>query len=189
MPALFSVGILILRKNEPAPVVKENGNWEPSKSASGKKEKKETTGIMVDVGGDVKAPGVYEFSENERVVDALKRAGGATGDADLDLINLAARLEDGQKVLIPRKTLQPEAAPPAPGIEPQLGVVAPDSKINLNSATAEQLDEIDGIGPVLAERIVDYRKTKGSFSSVDQLREIEGIGEKKFARLKDRVSL
>jgi competence protein ComEA len=131
------------------------------------------SGPYVHVAGAVRRPGLYRLSEGARVAAAVRRAGGPSARADLNLINLAARLQDGQQVVVP-------ASPGAGGA----AVAGADAPISLGSATAEQLDELDGIGPTLAERIVEYRQTKGGFGSLDQLAEVEGIGEKRLAALK-----
>jgi competence protein ComEA len=131
------------------------------------------SGPYVHVAGAVRRPGLYRLSQGARVAAAVRRAGGPSARADLNLINLAARLQDGQQVVVP-------ATPGAGG-----GVVAgADAPISLGSATAEQLDELDGIGPTLAERIVEQRQIKGGFGSLDQLAEVEGIGEKRLEALK-----
>jgi competence protein ComEA len=134
-------------------------------------------GPYVHVAGAVRRPGLYRLPQGARVAVALRRAGGAAADADLDLINLAARLQDGQQVVVP-------AAGPSAGAGAVAGSAAGDAPISLGAATAEQLDELDGIGPTLAERIVEQRQASGGFSSVDQLAEVEGIGEKRLAALR-----
>ncbi len=130
-------------------------------------------GPYVHVAGAVRRPGLYRLSQGARVAAGVRRAGGPSARADLDLINLAARLQDGQQVVVPTT--------PGAGGAAVAGSAAP---ISLGSATAEQLDELDGIGPTLAERIVEYRQAKGGFGSLDQLAEVEGIGEKRLEALK-----
>ncbi len=131
------------------------------------------TGPYVHVAGAVRRPGLYRLPQGARVAAAVRRAGGPSADADLNLVNLAARLQDGQQVVVPASSAAGGAA-----------VAGADAPISLGSATAEQLDELDGIGPTLAERIVEYRQAKGGFGSLDQLAEIEGIGEKRLEALK-----
>jgi competence protein ComEA len=130
-------------------------------------------GPYVHVAGAVRRPGLYRLPQGARVAAAVRRAGGPSAHADLNLINLAARLQDGQQVVVP-------ASQGAGGAT----VAGADAPISLGSATAEQLDELDGIGPTLAERIVEYRQDKGGFGSLDQLAEVEGIGEKRLEALK-----
>jgi competence protein ComEA len=134
-------------------------------------------GPYVHVAGAVRRPGLYRLPQGARVAAAVRRAGGPSANADLNLVNLAARLQDGQQVVVP-------AAPAAGGA----AAVGADGPISLGSATAEQLDELDGIGPTLAERIVEYRQAKGGFGSLDQLAEVEGIGEKRLEALKTALT-
>jgi competence protein ComEA len=135
---------------------------------------------VVDVAGAVHRPGVYTMPGGARVEDALKRAGGATRRADLSQINRAAKLEDGRQILVP---LRPRpgtvTAAPAPG--------APAQPVNLNTATLDQLDQLDGVGPAMAQKILDFRKAHGGFGTVDDLDQIPGIGEKRMAALRDHV--
>jgi competence protein ComEA len=139
--------------------------------------------LVIDVAGAVHHPGVYRMAEGARVEDALKRAGGATGRADLGQINRAAKLEDGRQVLVP-------ARPPRHGAV--AAASAPDASaqpINLNTATLEQLDTLDGVGPTTAQKILDFRTAHGGFGSVDELDQIPGIGEKKLAALREQVRM
>ncbi len=137
--------------------------------------------LTVHVAGAVVCPGVYQLKEGNRVVDAVKAAGNALPEGDLDAINLAAKLVDGQKIYIPRKG---EVVVSSTG-----SISSTEQLIPLNLATKEQLQELPGVGEVLADRIVQWREAHGRFSKIDQLLEIEGIGTKKFEQLKDRVSL
>lgn len=122
--------------------------------------------VVVDVTGAVRRPGVYRMPAGSRVNDAVTRAGGATGEAQLEAVNLAARLADGQQVVVPTRA--------AGGAE--AGVAAEAGPISLGTATVEQLEEIDGIGPVTAADIVEFRDEHGGLSSVEQLDEVSGIG-------------
>lgn len=123
--------------------------------------------VVVDVTGAVQKPGVYRMPAGSRVNDAVKRAGGETSTAALDSINLAARLADGQQVVVPEDG--PGSAPAAIG-------ESEDAPISLSTATAAELDTIDGIGPVTAEDIIEFREEHGGLASVDQLDQISGIG-------------
>src|SRR3954453_5152520 len=140
--------------------------------------------VVVDVAGAVAKPGVYRLTTADRVEDALKRAGGATHRADLSQINRAAKLEDGRQILVPTRAPAVTAAVAPPGAP---GAAAPSQPINLNTATLEQLDTLDGVGPATAQKILDYRKEHGGFGSVDELDQIPGIGEKRLAALRDHV--
>jgi competence protein ComEA len=138
--------------------------------------------VVVDVTGAVEKPGVYRLPEGSRVDEAVQRAGGATGKAELDSLNLAARLADGQQVVVPEQIPgAPPGAPAAPGAGEE------DGPISLSTATAAELDTIDGIGPVTAEDIIKFREEHGGLSSVDQLDEISGIGPATMESLSERL--
>jgi competence protein ComEA len=136
--------------------------------------------LYVHVVGAVRRPGLLRLPSGTRVATALERAGGPTPRADLTLVNLAAPLQDGQQIVVP---VRGSAGGPTAGG----GAAPPGAKVHLSTATAEQLDEIDGIGPTLAERIVEYRDAQGGFRSIDELAEVEGIGEKRLATLRDAL--
>jgi competence protein ComEA len=131
----------------------------------------------VHVAGAVRRPGLYRLRRSARVAAALRRAGGPARRADLAAVNLAAVVEDGQQIVVPAKG----AAGAADGTG---GGGGRASRVSLGSATVEQLDGLDGIGPTLAKRIVDYRQSHGGFRSVDDLRGVQGIGDKRLAALK-----
>jgi competence protein ComEA len=137
--------------------------------------------LIVDVAGAVRKPGVYRMTSGARVEDALKRAGGATAHADLSQINRAAKLEDGRQVLVPRRPSRAAASAPA------TAAATPAQPVNLNTATLEQLDTLDGVGPATAQKIIDFRTAHGGFGSVDELDQIPGIGEKRLAALRESV--
>lgn len=139
--------------------------------------------VVVDVTGAVAKPGVYRLPEGSRVEEAVQRAGGATGKAELDSLNLAARLADGQQVVVPERV--PGAPPGAPSA-PAAGAEE-DGPISLSTATAAELDTIDGIGPVTAEDIIKFREERGGLSSVDQLDQISGIGPATMEALRERL--
>jgi len=151
---------------------------------------------VVHVAGAVREPGVYRLREGDRVADAVDRAGGATGRADLTLLNLAAEVEDGRQVVVPERGPAVGGAPAGGGGAPATGASgigatggAQAPPINLNTATLEQLDTLDGVGPGIAQRILDHRDEKGSFGSVDELGQVPGIGEKRMAALRDKVTV
>lgn len=135
--------------------------------------------VVVDVTGAVARSGVYRLPAGSRVNDAVQRAGGATGRAELEAVNLAARLADGQQVVVPERGPN--------GTVAIGGASAEEGPISLGTATVEQLDTIDGIGPVTAEDIVDYRDQHGGLSSVDQLDQISGIGPATMESLRARL--
>ncbi len=137
--------------------------------------------LYVHVVGAVRRAGLFRLRDGSRVADAVARAGGPTKRADLAAVNLAAPLVDGQQVVVPRRG-PPGAAAAIPG--------APGSgaKVSLASATLEQLDELPGIGPVTAQKIVDWRTTHGPFRSVDDLDDVPGIGPARIEQLRDLVT-
>jgi competence protein ComEA len=135
--------------------------------------------VVVDVTGAVARPGVYRLPAGSRVDDAVQRAGGANGQAELEMVNLAARLADGQQVVVPKRVPGGTAAVGGAGAE--------DGPISLGTATVEQLDTIDGIGPVTAADIVEFRDQHGGLSSVDQLDQISGIGPATMESLRTRL--
>ena len=135
--------------------------------------------LVVHVVGAVHRPGLYRFAPKSRVADAVARAGGATRHADLTLINLAAPLADGTQVVVPVKAT-PGSAPTAGG-----SATAPAGPVHLNTATLEQLDSLPGVGPVTAQKILDYRQKHGAFSSLEELDAIPGIGPARIEQLKD----
>ncbi len=175
--AVFALVRLFGGDREAAPPVRING---AAHSARATKEPE----LYVHVAGAVRKPGLLRLPAGTRVATALERAGGPTRRADLTLVNLAAPLQDGQQVVVPVKGAADNAA--AAGAAPA-AVAAPSAKVHLSTATPEQLDGIDGIGPTLAERIVEYRDAHGGFRSLDALAEVEGIGEKRLATLRDAL--
>jgi competence protein ComEA len=139
--------------------------------------------VVVDVAGAVSEPGVYRLPAGSRVNDAVQRAGGATARAAVEGINLAARLSDGQQVVVPSKV--PGDAMVAGGSGTAAG--ASEGPISIGTATVEDLDTIEGIGPVTAQSIIDFRDQHGGISSVDQLDEVDGIGPATMDALRARL--
>jgi len=139
--------------------------------------------LYVHVAGAVRRPGLYRVAEDSRVAAAIARAGGPLPRAEMTAVNLAQTIEDGQQVIVPSAVATGGAAAP--------GAVAAGASeglpISLATATQEQLEELDGIGPVLAGAILEYRDANGGFRSVDQLKEVDGIGEERFAALEEAV--
>jgi competence protein ComEA len=142
--------------------------------------------IYVHVAGAVRRPGLLRMADGSRVADALSRAGGPGPRADLGAVNLAARLADGQQILVPRRggATEPSGAGSPAGAS--AGAVA---GVHLSTATVEQLEGVDGIGPTLAQRIIDYRDEHGGFRSLAELAQVDGIGEKRLATLREALQL
>jgi competence protein ComEA len=146
-------------------------------AAAGNHEK-----VVVHVVGAVRRPGLYGLRNGARIADAVRRAGGTTRKANLEAINLAAPVEDGLQVVVPRVI-------PASGGNAESGdPAATQGPIHLNTATLEQLDTLPGVGPVTAQKIVDWREQHGAFTSVDDLDAIPGIGPARLEQLRDLVA-
>ena len=137
--------------------------------------------IFVDVTGAVNNPGVYTLTGKSRVIDAIKAAGDSAPGADLSTINLARVLNDGEQIYVDSTVVNSSGK--------RVSKKTPTGPININRATARQLDSLDGIGPVIAARIVEYRKVNGSFLSIDDLQKVSGIGAAKFAQIKSKVRI
>lgn len=142
--------------------------------------------VVVDVVGAVVAPGLYRLDDASRIADAVALAGGATRKANLSAVNLAAPLVDGTQIVVPRKGEQ-APAPSAAGTDGTGFTDAPSGPIHLNTASLEELETIPGVGPVTAQRIIDFRDENGPFRSVDELDAVSGIGPKRMEQMRDLV--
>jgi len=140
---------------------------------------------VVHVAGAVRRTGVYRLPDGARVQDAVRRAGGATSEANLDGINLAAKVADGQQIVVPSAT--PSAAAGGPAPTGDAADVASAAPVGLNAATLDELQTLDGVGPATAEKIVAWRTEHGGFRSVDDLGQVPGIGPKRLAALREHV--
>jgi competence protein ComEA len=140
--------------------------------------------LVVHVAGAVRRPGVYRFRDGERVADAVARAGGSTRNADLSALNLAAPLSDGVQVLVPAAaTVEASGAPSGA----EAGGSPVGGKVHLSAASADELDELPGVGPVTAQKIVDWRMQHGPFRTLEDLDAIPGIGPARIEQLRDLV--
>ena len=144
--------------------------------------------VLVHVVGAVRKPGLYRLTEGSRIDDAIKAAGGAKPRADLQLINLAAPVADGQQVFVAVRGSEAPAGSSAAGSS-AAGSSAAGGHVHLNTATLEELDTLPGVGPVTAQKILDYRNEHGAFKSVDELDAVPGIGPARLAELKKVVDL
>jgi competence protein ComEA len=151
--------------------------------------------IMVYVTGAVKNPGVYTLEEGKRVKDAIEAAGGNLPEADLLRLNLAQKLRDEDKLYVPRVGEFPEGQEePGRGNTGMAGATvgissSSDNKININTADLVELDTLPGIGPTTAQKIIDYRNQNGPFKSIEEIKNVSGIGDKKFEEIKDKIKV
>ena len=141
------------------------------------------TKLVVDISGCVKNPGVYEFEDETRLHDVIQQAGGLTEKADIDVINQAELVTDGQKILIPEKL---ETMDGAESMTFTQNTVS-NGKININQADSTTLQEIPGIGPATADKIIQYRDANGRFQRIEDLKNVSGIGDKTFEKMKDNI--
>jgi competence protein ComEA len=144
--------------------------------------------VFVDVAGWVRKPGVYEFATGQRVIDAVDAAGGARPGADLTALNLAAPLTDGTQILVPKAGAAPVGAGTASAVSGADGGTG-GTLVNVNTASATELETLSGIGEVIAAAIVDYRTQNGPFTSVDQLEDVSGIGPATMEEIRDSVTV
>ena len=178
LAALLGTGLLYYRKvHEPPvkPLVVEVKDWPGAKE------------VVVEVKGACWRPGVYTFLEGARVKEAIEKA-SPRSDASLDSLNLARRLKDGEELFIPRRQL-----PPSPGLAsipasaPEKARSSPQEKLNINQASAEELEKLPQIGPKLAGNIVAYRNTHGPFRDIEDIQNVDKIGEGTFKKIKDLI--
>ncbi len=151
--------------------------------------------LLVHVTGAIASPGMYALPAGARTQDALVAAGGLLPDADAGLINLAAFLEDGQQVWVPWKQAVPEptergeSIPNLPEGQPSLATPDPARPININLATQTELESLPGIGPVIAQHIIEYRQQFGPFENIEEIQAVNGIGDAKFDQIKDYITV
>lgn len=144
--------------------------------------------IVVDVAGKVRRPGIYTLPAGARVYDALRAAGGTRRGVSTVSLNLAAPLRDGQQILVGRAAVPGPTGEGAYGTDAGGASSATPAVVDLNTATLEQLETLPGVGPVLGQHILDWRSAHGQFASIDQLREVSGIGDVRFAQLRALVT-
>lgn len=147
--------------------------------------------ILVHISGAVKSEGLVELQEGDRVADAIEKAGGLTEEADTELLNLASKLEDGMKVhvLTKEEKLNSQVVINQSIITNQNTVSTGTQKVNINAASQTELETLPGIGPSIALSIINYRKENGNFKSIEQIKEVSGIGENKYNKIKEMISI
>lgn len=156
-------------------------------------EEEEDYKIVVHITGEVEKEGIIEIKEGGRISDAIDAAGGLTKEADLERVNLAYELEDGQKIYIPNKNDKDIEEYVTEGVD---DIVLPDELsnmgdglININKADLEELQELDGIGEALAENIIAYRENNGKFKDIEDIKNVSGIGDSKYEKIKDSIKI
>ena len=137
--------------------------------------------VVVDVQGEVKTPGVYHLPANSRVHDAIKAAGGPNQSADLSYVNQARMVKDGEQIYVEKKLTN------STSITVRRNSTAINGILSINRASAKELEKLPGIGPVLASRIIDYRKSNGNFQSIDDLRKVQGIGASTLEKFRSKI--
>lgn len=155
-------------------------------------EDEEVEEIIVHITGEVNKPGIVVLKSNSRIADAINEAGGATKEADLNQINLAYILEDGQKIYIPNKNEkidEDEYITEGNGNNIGNNSQKEGEKVNINEAMQTELEELPGIGPSLASRIIEYREQNGDFKKIEELQNVKGIGDAKYDDIKDKVTV
>jgi len=192
--ALVIAAVWLHGSMQPAPVLVRRAGTEARASPAAETTSTEAT-IAVHIGGCVRRAGMVWLPRGARINDAVRLAGGTVAGADLDAINLASRMTDGQQVVVPRRGQAQQAGPP--GVADSGGSAASAAPgasgadggtVDINTATVAQFDGLPGIGPVLAQRLFDYRNERGRFRRVEDLQQVEGIGPKKFAQLRSCVT-
>ena len=193
---LVAVGLAFLRSSSPPPTLTlpraEPGSSSPGPPVSGAGPGAPVgppVTVIVHVAGQVTNPGVYAVPAGGRVADAVLAAGGTSAEADLEQLNLAARVSDGERIHVPKKGEPPLPMVAAPGAAPSAGTAGPGASgpLDLNSATAEQLEALPGVGPATSKAILAYRSSHGRFRSVTELLEVPGIGPAKLEALRPLV--
>ena len=149
----------------------------------------DTGKIMVHVEGEIANPGVYELDKDSRVFNAIEAAGGLSKDADKKCINLAKKIVDEEYIYIPNKNEKDIEFPYRENLLIPTGTIENTNLININRANIMELKELPGIGDVLAGRIIEYRNEKGGFKSIEEIKNVSGIGDKKFSDIKDKVTI
>ena len=166
-------------------------------------EEKSKEKVIVHITGAVKNNGVYELEPESRIIDVINKAGGLAEDADVTTINLAYKIEDGMKIHIPKKgeNLENNTIQNSNNITTESGLPKTNTegktsqsnnqtkKVNINTATKEELDTLPGIGESTAQKIIDYRNKNGKFTSIEEIKEVSGIGESKYEKIKDMIIL
>lgn len=180
----------ILEQDDSTMLIQNSDNLNQSNDKLNKSDKGEEQ-IVVHIAGEVNSPGVVKLKEGERIEDAIEQAGGLTENAEISNVNLAYILEDGVKIIIPRKNAETDEK--IINEDAGKGVILENSyddnktMININKATEAELEKLSGVGASLAGKIIEYRNKNGKFSSIEDIKNVSGIGESKFNSIKDYI--
>lgn len=172
--------------------IEQNKTTETTKK---NEENQENKKIIIHISGQVNNEGVYELEEGSRIIDAINKAGGVTETADTSQINLAEKIEDGAKIYVPAKgeesveTNSQEGKTTKNTKNISQDKETKSKKININTATEEELDTLPGIGQATAQKIIEYRKENGKFSKIEDIKDVSGIGDSKFEKIKDLIEV
>jgi competence protein ComEA len=177
-------GIFFLRRPEPEPIT-----ILPPEPTATPVPTPTPRPLCVYVSGAVARPDVYELPHDSIVKDAIEAAGGPTGEADLNRINLARRVHDEEQIYVPQKGEESPPVSPPSGPSSSSPSSQEGGKVNINTATAEELDTLPGVGPSIAQRIIDYRTKHGPFQSIEDIKNVKGIGDVTFEKLKDKITV
>lgn len=161
--------------------------------AASKKKNKKTNKVIeckltVDISGEIAKPGVYQVNKGTRIYQLIEQAGGLSQEANIDIINRAAPVQDGQKIVIPSKQNIPTQQNNSSETNYEMEN-AGKPLVNINQASKEELENISGIGPAMAKRIIEHRRQSGNFASIDEIKKVKGIGEKKFDKIKAYITI
>lgn len=178
--------------------VQETNEIEETESEKSVDKQEEKFTIIVHITGEIKVPGIVELEEGSRIMDAINAAGGTTQDADVSELNLAYVLEDGEKIIVPSKEEVKENAKQEYISSDDGNTVSGNSKgkgkeekimVNINTAAQSELEMIPGIGPSTALKIIEYRKENGKFNSIEDIKNVKGIGDAKFNSMKEYITV
>lgn len=184
---MTSAAVLFFLSGENSTITLAQAEEAAAESSDAAEEKDEST-VYVDIGGCVRKPGVYEVPAGSRIFHVIEKAGGVTDDADTTAINQAEQVSDGLKIMIPDRksgadaTNQDQAANESSASQGT-------GKININTADLDTLQQIPGVGPVTAEKIISYREENGLFKSIEEITNVSGIGEKTYEKLRDQICI
>lgn len=165
----------------------DNIENEEEKSSTVEKIKEENSIKKIYISGAVRTPGVVSIGDNDRLIDAIEKVGGFIDEADLNRINLAMIVEDGSHYIIPKIGEEIESSTSVNNLNQNSGSLNTNNKVNINTADLTLLDTLPGVGPSTAQKIVDYREQNGKFETIDDIKNIKGIGDKKFEEIQEHI--